>query len=134
MRDTAARALAPVVAFALVCGCTGGGEPGTDELRSKAAALTDLMTRNDWPAVRQDFDATMREKLSEELLSTAWAQVTQARGAYRSRGEPTQIPKPGDVVVFDTPMTFERGEMKSRVSFRENGVVAGLFILEPSVL
>ena len=31
----------------------------------------------------------------------------------------------------DTPLTFERGEMRSRVSFHANGEIAGLFLLAP---
>lgn len=102
-----------------------------EELRDLASEITDLMAANDWPAVREDFDTTMTEQLTEDRLQTAWDEVVAAKGQYQSRGEPSQIPKPGNVVIFDTPMTFQQGEMKSRVAFHPEGRVAGLFILVP---
>jgi hypothetical protein len=102
-----------------------------EQLRERAAEITDLMAANDWAAVREDFDATMAAQLTEDRLRTAWDQVVAAKGPYRSRGEPSEVPGPGEVVVFDTPMAFEQGEMKSRVAFHNDGRVAGLFILVP---
>ena len=125
------RLLALILALAVLTGCTST-EPTVADLGRKAAALTDLMVGNDWPAVREDFDATMRQELTEDRLASAWQQVVQLKGSYQSRGEPTRVLKPGRFVVFDTPMTFERGAMKSRVTFHENGDVAGLFILVPT--
>lgn len=125
-----AGAFATLIAASMLTGCTSG-EPTVADLGRKAAALTDLMVGNDWPAVREDFDATMREGLSEEQLASAWQQVVQLKGAYQSRGEPKRVLKPGALVVFDTPMTLEQGAMKSRITFRENGDVAGLFVLVP---
>jgi hypothetical protein len=104
-----------------------------DVLRPKAASITDVFARNDWKVVRADFDATMlaAPQASESGLAAAWQQLVAKVGAYRSRSEPVQIPKPGDVIVLDTPMQFERGPMKSRVSFHPDGKVAGIFILVP---
>ena len=101
--------------------------------RPKAAAITDAWPKNDWKTIRSDFDATLlaAPQVSEAGLAAAWQQVVAKVGAYRSRREPVQIPKPGDVIVFDTPMEFERGPMKSRVAFHADGTVAGLFILVP---
>lgn len=60
--------------------------------------------------------------------------MVAAKGEYQSRGEPSQVLKSGEIVTFDTPMTFEQGEMKSRVTFHPDGRVAGLFILAPEAL
>lgn len=120
--------------LAAACDASGGGGDGAadvEALRPKAAHVTELLVENDWKAVRADFDSTMEKGLSEDGLANAWAAVVAEKGAYVSHGEPTQIPKVGDTVVFDTPMTFERGEMKSRVTLRPNGEIAGLFILVP---
>jgi hypothetical protein len=89
------------------------------------------MVANDWEAVREDFDETMRKGLAEDGLANGWAEVVATKGAYVSRGEPTQVPKPGALTVFDTPLTFEKGEMKSRITFHADGRIAGLFILVP---
>ncbi len=80
--------------------------------------MTDLIVANDWDAVRENFDPTMREKLTADGLATAWTSVVKEKGTFVSRGEPTQVRMDGDLVVFDTPMEFERGEMKSRVTLR----------------
>jgi len=117
-----------------VGGCNTTGDDSTadvETLRPKAGEITDLLVKNDWKAVREDFDSTMKKGLSEDGLANAWASVVEEKGAFVSRGEPTQVPKGGGTVVFDTPMTFEQGEMKSRVTLRSNGEIAGLFILVP---
>jgi len=108
-----------------------GDDRSVEELRDLASEITDLIAANDWSAVREEFDATMTEQLTEDRLQEAWNEVVAAKGEYRSRGEPTQVPMPGNVVVFDTPMTFEQGEMKGRLAFHPDGRVAGLFILVP---
>lgn len=130
------RLLATGVALvALTTGAACSGDDGTESveaLRTRAATLTDLLASNDWSAVREDFDTTMSERLTEARLDAAWTQVTQRVGSYRSRSEPTRVPKPGDLTVFDTPMQFARGDMKSRITFAADGQVAGLFVLVPS--
>lgn len=132
------RLLAFCVALALLAlgsACTGKnkGPQDTGALSRKAATVTDLLAKNDWKTVRQDFDATMRDGLTADGLDSAWKQVTQQFGAYKSRGEPTRVPKPGDVTVFDTAMQFQRGAMKSRVAFNSDGLISGLYILRPDV-
>lgn len=129
------KALGLVVVALLIAACSSSEASDeavpVEDLASRAGEVTDQLAENNWGAVRADFDANMSEKLTEDLLATAWAQVTGSKGTYESRGEPEQIPKPGDFVVFDTPMTFADGQMKSRVTFNEDGQIAGLFILEP---
>lgn len=109
------------------------GEADTNDLAAKAATITDLFAANDWPALRADFDATMDAQLSEERLAEVWTQLVAQIGAYSSRGEPVEIPKSDANVVYDTPMRFERAEMKCRVTFNLDGTIAGLFILQPEV-
>ena len=112
---------------------TDGGGVGVEELRPKAAAITDQLAGHEWAQVRAEFDDTMKRKLAEDGLASAWEQVVKAKGAYQSRGEPKQVGSPAGqpILVFDTPLQFERGAMKSRISFREDGKIAGLFILMP---
>lgn len=112
------RILVLVVALGLLAACessgSGGEERSVDELSGRAAEITDQLAQNDWEAVRKDFDTTMAKELTEDGLQAAWDQVVEARGEYQSRGEPSRVLKSGDIVVFDTPMAFEQGEMKSR--------------------
>jgi len=126
--------LCALVGLTGACASLRGSETAVGDveaLRPKAAEVTDKMVANDWKAVRADFDETMAKGLAEDGLANAWAQVVQLKGAYVSRGEPTQVPKPGQHLVFDTPMTFEKGDMKSRITFHADGRIAGLFILVP---
>jgi len=114
------------------CNASGGeATADVEALRPEAAEITDLLVKNDWKSVRERFDSTMEKGLSEDGLANAWASVVKEKGAYVSNGKPTQVPKGGDMVVFDTPTTFERGEMKIRVTLRSDGKIAGLFILVP---
>ena len=124
-------------AVLVLAGCDSSSRGGpvaedrAEALRPKAAEITDLLAKNDWAAVRKDFDPVMEDALSEAQLAEAWAQATGPKGAYVSRGEPVDGPKAPGVVAFDTPMKFANGDMKSRVALRENGQIAGLFILVP---
>jgi hypothetical protein len=111
----------------------GAGGLGVDDLRPRASAVTDQLIAHDWGAVRAQFDDNMRSKLSEEALADAWNGVVKQKGDYRSRGDATQKASPAgqDILVFDTPLEFAKGAMKSRVAFHTDGTIAGLFILTP---
>lgn len=113
---------------------TAGSDTDMDTLRLRAAEVTELITANKWAEVRVDFDETMKNGLSEQQLADAWNQVVAAKGAYLSHGEPQQVLKPGAFAVFDTPLSFANGPMKTRVAFSEDGKIAGLFILVPEAL
>jgi hypothetical protein len=106
---------------------------GVEKLRPKAAEITDQLAAHEWAKVRSQFDDTMKQQLAEDGLANAWFQVVQSKGEYLSRGEPTQLGSPAgtDLLVFDTPLEFEHGSMKSRLTFHADGTIAGLFILVP---
>ena len=106
---------------------------GVEALRPKAAEITDQLAAEKWAEVRAQFDDNMKAKLAEDGLANAWAQVVKAKGEYVSRGEPTQLGSPAgeELYVFDTPVEFEQGPMKTRLTFHADGTVAGLFILVP---
>jgi hypothetical protein len=53
-------------------------------------------------------------------------------GPYEGMGAPFARAQ-GDYSVVDVPLHFEAGEMKGRVSYDQQGQVAGLFILNPDV-
>lgn len=118
-----------LVALLVSAACSTESQDVTNERR--AAVLTDLLARNDWSGVRKDFNPSLRAGLSEATLASAWKQVTAKVGSYRSRGEPRVVTDPRGATAFDTLMTFERGEMRSRVSFGTDGLVSALLILEP---
>ena len=111
----------------------GASAGGVEELRGKAAEVTDQLAAHEWARVRSQFDDTMKQKLAEDGLANAWSQVVRSKGEFVSRGEPTQLGSPAgeDLLVFDTPLEFENGPMKSRLAFHGDGRIAGLFILVP---
>jgi hypothetical protein len=105
------------------------------QLRDLASQITDLMIAGKWDDVVSHFNAEMLMSMSAPSLKTAWEQVTGEFGAYKQRGATARstTAAPNGVVVFDTPMSFEKAAMKSRISFDRDGKVAGLFILKANV-
>lgn len=83
-----------------------------------------------WDAVTTHFDETMLEKLDDNALSTMWARLVARFGELESIGSASPQ-RAADLTVTDVALSFEAAEMVGRVSSRENGEVAGLFILTP---
>ena len=99
---------------------------GADEL---AAAVIDDLAGVRWADVSARFDATMRERLSEEGLAEAWVHIVGLAGAYESRGK-TDVMRAGDFTVTNTPLAFEAGDYVARITFRDDRTIAGLFLLD----
>src|SRR5436853_5017836 len=59
-----------------------------DELSERARALVDRLSRADWTAAAEHFDAKMREVLPPAKLELVWGQVTASCGAFQRAGEP----------------------------------------------
>lgn len=112
-------------------GDTAEMEHAVEDAGPRAVSTFTRWAERDW-GLRSDFNDTMLERLSEEMLASAWTQVTCALGGFVELGEPRQQLLGGNTVV-DVPMTFEKGEMKGRVAYDQDGKVAGLFILNPDV-
>ncbi|HVE75473.1 MAG TPA: DUF3887 domain-containing protein [Actinomycetota bacterium] len=102
-----------------------------EQAEQKARELLDDNLSGRWEAVSKDFDDTMLAGLSEAKMSEALGQITQQMGTFVSSGEPSSRSDPGYLVV-DIPAEFERGALKFRVSFDNEGKVAGLFFLNPA--
>lgn len=99
--------------------------PEADEL---ARTVIDDLAHARWADVSARFDATMRDRLTEEGLAEAWAHIVGLAGAYESRGE-TEAVRAGDFTTTDTPLTFEAADFVARITFRDDRTVAGLYIL-----
>ena len=98
------------------------------EAMNLAGTVIDALSHGRWEDVTARFDATMRDRVSEEALAAAWVQVIATSGAYQSRG-PAEATRAADFTVTDTPLAFEAGEFTARISFRDDHTIAGLFIL-----
>jgi hypothetical protein len=101
--------------------------PGADEL---AKTVIDDLAHARWADVSARFDATMRDRLTEEGLAEAWAYIVGLAGAYESHGD-TAVVRAGDFTTTNTPLSFEAGDFVARITFRDDRTIAGLFILNP---
>lgn len=103
--------------------------PGAEDL---ARTVIGDLAHARWADVSARFDATMRDRLTDEGLAEAWAHIIGLAGAYESHGG-TDIVRAGDFTTTNTPLTFEAGEFFARITFRDDRTVAGLYILNSDV-
>ena len=103
--------------------------PGAGEL---ALALIGAFFDGQDEQVIADFDETMLAQLPAEKLDDVRLQLLDLVGSYQSAGEPF-VRRIGKHTVVDVPLEFEAGPMKCRVSYDQEGRVAGLFVLNPDV-
>ncbi len=137
-------ALAIFVALALCLGCTSEPDEGATKATTpptnttvegdgtaRAVEVTEAIAANRWDELIAGFDETMTQQLGAQQLEDVWIVLVEDLGPYESHGDPIEIDAPGQFRVYDTPMTFLNGDAKSRVAFRTNGQIAGLFVLPP---
>jgi hypothetical protein len=72
----------------------------------------------------------MHDRLTDDGLAEAWAQIAAMAGADESHGD-TDAVRAGDFTTTDTPLTFEAGDFVARITFRDDRTIAGLYILNP---
>lgn len=103
--------------------------PEADQL---AAAVIDDLAHARWADVSARFDTTMRDRLADEGLAEAWAQIVGMAGSYESHGD-TDVTRIGVLTTTNTPLAFEAGDFVARITFRDDRSIAGLYILNPDV-
>ena len=86
-----------------------------------------------WEELRDGFGAILAERLSSEQLQAAWQQVEAMVGGLQGIGHPS-VARQGQFQVVDVPLAFERGPMKARVTYHQDGRISGLFVLYPESL
>ena len=110
------------------------GEPMSaaplSDAATRARQVIDSLSTNDWDAITAQFDAAMRSALTADSLAAAWTQTVCTVGGFESRGD-TTVSRSGHVTVTNTPLGFEAGELVARVSFQDDGSIAGLFLTVP---
>jgi hypothetical protein len=85
-----------------------------------------------WADAGRDFNEKMAGKLGPDGLAAVWAQLAGLIGRLEQTGKPV-VYQAGDYTVVDIPLSFEAAERTGRVSFDQEGKVAGLFFLPPSL-
>ena len=96
----------------------------------RALALLADLVNGDWTSAGRDFAPVMAEKLDADGLAETWARVAGMVGGYDHSGDPL-VRQLGDYTVVDVPLTFEAGDLTSRISFDGDGRISGLFFLRP---
>ncbi|MBP2215779.1 DUF3887 domain-containing protein [Arthrobacter sp. CAN_C5] len=122
-------------------GQPAGHAPATGKTQRRSmAALIGVAERifaqcadENWPAVREHFAPVMLEAVTVEGLSSVWSSVVEAVGQYELPGKVTTR-KNGVLQIVDLELIFEAGEMAGRIAFDGDGRVAGMLILDPSML
>lgn len=113
------------------------GKPLAKELfdgsSTRAVNVFDLLRQGRGDEVYDDFDQIMKQAMSPAQLGDVWAHVLTQVGSFESSGAPNAR-RMADLTVVDVPLHFEAGEMIGRVAFREDGPIAGLFILEANAV
>ncbi|MCU1405427.1 MAG: hypothetical protein JWQ43_1730 [Glaciihabitans sp.] len=102
-----------------------------DEAPTIATAVFQDLAEAKWQAVTARFDERMTAGLDADALAAAWAQVIGTVGAFDEAKAPVAT-RAADVTVVDVPLRFEAGEMVGRLAVRDDGTIAGLFILDPA--
>lgn len=97
-----------------------------------ARTVIDDLTHCRWAEVSTRFDATMRDRLTDEGLAEAWAHIVGLAGAYERHGD-TDAVRGGDFTTTNTLLSFEAGDFVARITFRDDQTIAGLYILNPDV-
>lgn len=92
------------------------------------------LAEGNWDEARRDFDEKVAQALPDaDTVAAMWAALAGRYGRYEHQmGEPFAH-QLGDYTVVDVPLRFEVGEQVGRVSFSQDGKVAGLFVLPPEV-
>jgi hypothetical protein len=96
-----------------------------------ALRLVELMVAERWKAFAPYFDERMKTAVPATKLAEVWAQVTSDLGPYNSHDEAIEH-SDGIYRVIEIPLNFKHGTMTMRATFAPSGLVAGLYILNPS--
>jgi Protein of unknown function (DUF3887) len=84
-----------------------------------------------YSVVEGQFDPTLKSGLSLSTLRLDWLAYQRHLGAYRRHAAPEQD-RDGPVMVERVPVTMTRGKGTVRVSFDQDGQIAGLSFINGS--
>ena len=99
---------------------------------ARAREVTAAILDGRMDEARGSFDPQVREALTDEVRGDELAAVAGLVGAYEGPGEGEPfVRRIGDHTVVDIPLRYEAGEMKARVAFGTDEMVAGFHVLTP---
>lgn len=100
-------------------------------LVADAEEVAVLMDAGDYDTVTARFDETLA--LSPEGLGDIWEQFDVSRGGFEEIAAESATGSSGGVTIVDTPIRFASDVLKQRITYADDGDIAGYFILLLSV-
>jgi serine/threonine protein kinase len=97
-----------------------------------ALQMLDDIVRGNYASAAASFDNQLRQKISTQSLADGWRSYQQALGGYQSHGDLLQVPYGGFTIV-NVPLQLQQQPGQFRVTFNDDGTVAGLLFLKAGV-
>jgi dienelactone hydrolase len=121
------------VSFFCIVGVAFAAEPPPDDKLKEQKTLTkdlvDAFAKEDFTAVRKDFDDTMKKVLPADKLEATWKQIVRGAGPFKKvTGYRTESTGKYDYVY--ALCQFEKAELEMKVVFTADKLVTGLFFQE----
>ena len=119
----------------LACICCSPAEDTSETVEPQRGSSTvalprqtlDLLAAENYAAVIESFNETMKAAVSATQLKTVWDSVLTQNGAFKSiRSETTAQSGAVETVTF--VCDFESGSANVQISVDQNNEVAGLFV------
>jgi hypothetical protein len=113
------------------CGAESGGQ-GQAALVAQARQVVEDIDAARYGELRERFDDNLMKMLSEDQLAKAWDVFTNVKGDFESISS-TEVVERGRFTVVNVLVDMERENGQVRVSFDNDGKVAGFFLLNTGV-
>jgi hypothetical protein len=126
-------ALWSAVGIILAAGAIGAAEPPAEDKLKEQKTLTkelvEAFAKEDFAAVRKDFDDTMKKVLPADKLEVTWKQIVRGAGPFKKiTGFRTEAAGKFDYVY--AICQFEKAELEVKAVFTADKLVTGLFFQE----
>ena len=105
---------------------------GSLTILQKTENVVKAFEGNNFDAITVYFDENMKKGLPSSSLRTLWIQLNMSLGKFERADIDNLRETPTDRGNFlDIPFLFERGTLNFRLSFNNDGIVNGLYFLNP---
>lgn len=116
---------------ATACGQESGGS-GRGAYVAQARQIVEDIDGGRFGQIRERFDNNLMRMLSEDQLAKAWEVFTDRKGGMKGISD-TEVVERDPFTVVNVLVDMEREDGQVRVSFDEDGKVAGFFLLNTGV-
>jgi hypothetical protein len=96
-------------------------------IKRTAEIVIEAFKQSDIKTVRDYFDETMKNGLSETALRTTWTSLTTLSGNLKYADTNVKVKRSGNYVILLIPCTFEKGALNIQLAFNSDGKISGLF-------